>query len=126
MYRVSPYTYIVGGMIPTGVAMVDIECSQAELVTMVPPNSQTCGQYMSEYIQGAGGYLVDPNSTTQCNYCSSSTTDQLLSQFGLSYGTRWRDFGLLWVYVLFNIVVAVGLYWLVRVVSLAFRCSIRR
>jgi ATP-binding cassette subfamily G (WHITE) protein 2 (PDR) len=97
--------------------MAPIVCSQQELVTFDPPSSQTCGEYMAPYLQMTGGYLTDPSSTTECNFCSATTTDQLLSQFGLSYGTRWRDFGLLWVYVIFNIVVAVGLYWLVRVVS---------
>lgn len=111
-------------MIPTGVAMSPIDCSQKELVTFAPPSSQTCGEYMSEFLNTAGGYLVDPESITECEYCSASTTDELLSQFGLSYATRWRDFGLLWAYVLFNIVVAVGLYWLVRVVSIgSYHCT---
>lgn len=73
---------------------------------------------MSTFIDNVGGgYLVDPSSTAECNFCSASTTDELLAQFGISYGTRWRDFGILWAYVLFNIAAAVGLYWLVRVVS---------
>lgn len=98
--------------------MAPIECSSQELVTFAPPSGQTCGEYMTPYLEMAGGYLTDPDSIAECNFCSAATTDELLGQFGLSYGTRWRDFGLLWVYVLFNIVVAVGLYWLVRVVSL--------
>lgn len=117
MYRISPFTYIVGGMIPTGVAMAPIECSTQELVTFTPPSGSTCAEYMSTFLDNVGGYLTDPGSTDECNYCSASTTDELLAQFGISYGTRWRDFGLLWAYVIFNIVAAVGLYWLVRVVS---------
>jgi ATP-binding cassette subfamily G (WHITE) protein 2 (PDR) len=117
MYRISPFTYIVGGMIPTGIAMAPIVCSSQELINFNPPSSQTCGEYMAPYIEMAGGYLVDPERMDGCEYCSTSTTDEMLGQIGLSYGTRWRDFGLLWVYVIFNIVVAVGLYWLVRVVS---------
>jgi ATP-binding cassette subfamily G (WHITE) protein 2 (PDR) len=117
MYRVSPFTYIVGGMIPTGVARAPIVCSAAELVKMVPPSGQTCGEYMSTFLSTAGGHLTNPEATAECSYCSAETTDDLLAQFGLSYATRWRDFGLLWVFILFNIVVAVGLYWLVRVVS---------
>lgn len=124
MYRLSPFTYIVGGMIPTGVGRTPIECSTQELVTLEPPSGQTCGEFMAPFLENVGGYLVDETSTTECNYCSASTTDELLGQFGLSYGTRWRDFGLLWVYILFNIVAAVGLYWLVRVVSAS--CSTRR
>jgi ATP-binding cassette subfamily G (WHITE) protein 2 (PDR) len=117
MYRLSPFTYVVGGMIPTGISMAPIVCSPQELIKFNPPSNRTCGEYMAPYIEMAGGYLVDPESMSGCEYCSASTTDELLKQFGLSYGTRWRDFGLLWAYVIFNIVVAVGLYWLVRVVS---------
>lgn len=115
MYRLSPFTYVVGGMIPTGISMAPIVCYPQELIKITPPTGQTCGEYMAPYIEMAGGYLVDPESMSGCEYCSASTTDDLLKQFGLSYGTRWRDFGLLWAYVIFNIVVAVGLYWLVRV-----------
>jgi hypothetical protein len=117
MYRISPFTYIVGGMIPTGVSRTRIVCSASELVNFDPPAEETCSQYMSAFLSNVGGYLVDPEATKGCSYCSAETTDELLAQFGISYGTRWRDFGLLWVYVLFNIAVAVGLYWLVRVVS---------
>jgi len=121
MYRLSPFTYIVGGMIPTGISMAPIVCSLQELIKFAPPTGQTCSEYMAPYLEMAGGYLVEPANMSRCEYCSASTTDALLKQFGLSYGTRWRDFGLLWAYVIFNIVVAVGLYWLVRVV-----CSIYR
>jgi len=116
MYRLSPFTYIVGGMIPTGISMAPIVCSPQELIKFMPSTGQTCSEYMAPYLEMAGGYLVDPENMSGCEYCSASTTDDLLRQFGLSYGTRWRDFGLLWAYVIFNIVVAVGLYWLVRVV----------
>jgi len=99
--------------------MAPIVCSPQELIKFTPPTGQTCNEYMAPYLEMAGGYLVEPANIRGCEYCSASTTDALLKQFGLSYGTRWRDFGLLWAYVIFNIVVAVGLYWLVRVV-----CSI--
>jgi ABC-type multidrug transport system permease subunit len=38
-----------------------------------------------------------------------------LAQFDLSYDTRWRDFGLVWVYIFVNIGAALGLYWAFRV-----------
>lgn len=33
----------------------------------------------------------------------------------MSYSNRWRDFGILFAYIIFNIFMAVFLYWLVRV-----------
>lgn len=34
---------------------------------------------------------------------------------GAKYEKRWMDFGLLWIYIVFNVVGALFLYWLVRV-----------
>ena len=36
----------------------------------------------------------------------------------LTQVTSWRNYGIMWAYVIFNIFAAFGLYWLARVVSL--------
>ena len=33
----------------------------------------------------------------------------------MSYGNRWRDLGLMVVFIVFNIAAAIGCYWLARV-----------
>jgi ATP-binding cassette subfamily G (WHITE) protein 2 (PDR) len=76
---------------------------------------KTCGAYMQSYIERAGGYLVDAAATGQCEYCQIDSTDQFLQRVHASWDTRWRDFGLLWVYVGVNVVGAVVLYWVFRV-----------
>ena len=70
---------------------------------------------MSAYIDKAGGYLKDPSATDQCTFCSLSSTDTFLAQVSSHYSDAWRNFGLMWVYIVFNIVAAVGIYWLARV-----------
>ena len=62
-----------------------------------------------------GGYLRDSQAMGQCHFCQLDSTDVFLQQIGVDWDTRWRDFGLLWVYVAFNTAAAVFLYWLVRV-----------
>lgn len=42
-------------------------------------------------------------------------TNTFLDALSSNYDDRWRNFGILWVYVLVNVVLAIGLYWLVRV-----------
>ena len=42
-------------------------------------------------------------------------TNTFLEALSSKYDDRWRYFGILWVYVLVNVVLAIGLYWLVRV-----------
>lgn len=81
-----------------------IECNDTELVTLEPLAGQTCGTYMAQYISTVGGYLTNPDATTGCQFCSSRTTDEWLGpQFNIFYHNHWRDFGLFWAYILFNV-----------------------
>ena len=46
-----------------------IHCQQSELSTFYPPNGTTCGQYAAEFLRTATGYLVNPDSLSDCHYC---------------------------------------------------------
>lgn len=117
MYRVSPFTYIVSGMLSTGVANNVVRCAPNEVLSFSPAAGQTCDQYLTPYMTFAGGYLTDGSnsSTTQCQFCPLDSTNTFLSAVGIEYSNRWRDFGILWVFILFNFAAALGLYWLARV-----------
>lgn len=116
MYRVSPFTYLVDAMLSVAVANTAVVCAPNEFRHFLAPDGQTCAQYMNDYINvmGAGGYLEDPNATGSCSYCSFDTTNQFLNRISSSYTHRWRNFGILWAFIIFNAVMAVFLYWLVR------------
>lgn len=111
MNRVSPTTYIVGGMVSTAVGQADIACADKEILRLTPPANMTCGEFLSPFAEGAGGRLLTPNARGMCEYCPIATTDIFLSNFDIYYSNRWRDYGLLWVYIIVNIAVAFGLYW---------------
>ncbi|KAH7400176.1 ABC-2 type transporter-domain-containing protein [Cadophora sp. MPI-SDFR-AT-0126] len=115
MYRVSPFTYLVSGILSTSLTNVPVECSEIELLHFDPLPEQTCGTYMSDYLQTAGGYVTNPDATSSCAYCPLSNTDAFLKLVHSEYNERWRNFGILWVYVLVNIIGALFFYWLVRV-----------
>ncbi|KAL8695772.1 MAG: hypothetical protein Q9224_003171 [Gallowayella concinna] len=118
MYRVSPFTYLLNGMLATGLANTEVTCSDIELTTFNPRDGQTCGEYMQPYIDrpvGGGGYVLDPNATSQCQFCTVKYTNVYLAQLSSEYGTRWRNFGIMWAYIIFNIAAALFLYWLARV-----------
>ncbi|KAK2624440.1 hypothetical protein QTJ16_006390 [Diplocarpon rosae] len=115
MYRVSPFSYLVAGMIGTGLANVDVTCSDIEYLFVEPANNLTCGEYFASYIDSSGGYLTNPEATTRCQFCSVADTNTLLHGLGIDYSTRWRDFGLLWVYIFFNVGMALFMYWWLRV-----------
>jgi ATP-binding cassette subfamily G (WHITE) protein 2 (PDR) len=90
-------------------------CAPTEFQTFFAPQNESCAEYMRDYMSAAGGYLRDPQAMGECQYCQMDSTNQFLVRINASWDTRWRDFGLLWVYVAFNVVAAVFLYWLCRV-----------
>ena len=115
MYRVSPFSYLVSAMLSTAVANSEVVCAANELIKFPPPEGQTCEKYMEAYLGAAGSYLTDPNNTSECTYCSVGDTNVFLAGVNSDYADRWRNMGLMWVYIAFNIVGALGIYWLVRV-----------
>lgn len=114
LYHVSPLSYFVSAVLSTGLANVNVSCADNEFTTLNPPAGQTCGDYMQEYINSAGGYLLDNDATSDCQYCTIKDTNVYLSALHAEYSTRWRDFGIMWAYVLFNIAAAMLLYWVAR------------
>jgi ABC-type multidrug transport system permease subunit len=115
MYRVSPMTYLVGGVAVSGLSGDPIVCSQSELAVFQPPTGETCGTYMQPYLeQGAPGTLLNPDATANCSYCPLRYADQVLARSGMYYDERWRDWGLGFAYIAFNIAAVFALYYLFR------------
>ena len=79
MYRVSPLTYLIAGITATGLHGRGIQCSREEMSVFNPPSGQTCGQYMSQYLQAAPGQLYNPTATQGCQYCQLQNADQYLA-----------------------------------------------
>ncbi|RSL99939.1 hypothetical protein CEP52_009463 [Fusarium oligoseptatum] len=80
-----------------------------------PPDNQTCGEYMADYLKMAPGQLQNPDATENCSYCSLTNADQFMAGSNIYNSERWRNFGIVWVYIVFNIFVAVVSYYLFRV-----------
>lgn len=115
MYRVSPLTYLISGMLSAGLANIDVQCSDLEPVVIQPPSSVTCGTYLAAYIATAGGAVYNSNTTSNCEFCLVTESDVFLASVSSYYGERWRNFGLMWVYIAFNVFVTPVLYWYFRV-----------
>jgi ATP-binding cassette subfamily G (WHITE) protein 2 (PDR) len=80
MYRVSPFTYLASAMLSTGVGNARVVCSDVEFVSFQPPAGQTCQQWISPYQRVAGGYLRNPDATSNCSFCPASSTDVSLQE----------------------------------------------
>ncbi|KAI9569369.1 ABC-2 type transporter-domain-containing protein [Boletus coccyginus] len=104
MYHVSPFTYIMEGLLGQALGNQLVTCMSTELVTIEPPPEMSCSVYMDPYITYAGGYLVNPNATAACAFCPFRMTDAYLQlQFHISYAHRWRDLGIVLGVVVFNV-----------------------
>ncbi|KIY47781.1 pleiotropic drug resistance ABC transporter [Fistulina hepatica ATCC 64428] len=115
-YRAAPFTYIIEGLIGYAAGHSKVVCSESEYVTVIPPSGQTCGEYMDTYISSSGGYLTNPNATSSCHFCAVDDSDAILGPiFNIYYSHHWRDFGLVFVFVVFNIFLAYAVTWLFRV-----------
>lgn len=117
MYRASPFTYWTAGMVATQLHDRPVDCSTSETSVFSPPSGQTCGEYMQPYLTKAPGRLQNPQATQDCQYCSLRVADQYLAGSNIYWSERWRNFGIVWAYVVFNIFVAVVTYYLFRVKS---------
>ena len=132
MYRVSPFTYLINGMLATGLANTEATCADIEYSTFDPREDETCGDYVRAYIKQAGGYVLNPDATSQCRFCPIRDTNVYLRQLVSEYSTRWRNFGMLYsspwafphsnnpigimfAFIIFNIAAALFFYWLARV-----------
>lgn len=104
MYRVSPFTYLIEGLLGQAIGNQEITCAPQELATVVPPSGQTCSQYMQNFIDIAGGYLQNPDASSDCLYCSARTTNELLLRnFNIEYSHRWRNVGIILGVTVFNV-----------------------
>lgn len=115
MYYVSPFTYLVDGMLSTGLANTNVTCSDIEFRTLEPANNQNCEDYLNPYFNVFGGYTITPNATEKCLVCPQSSTNTYLHLLNLDYSHRWRNFGIMWGFIGFNVCAALFLYWLARV-----------
>lgn len=115
MYRISPFTYLVNGMLSTGLANNKIVCSSIELLHFNPLPNSTCLEYMADHLDSFGGYLTNNDGTSQCEFCPAADTNVYLAQLSSEYSTRWRNFGIMWAFVIFNVFGALFLYWWARV-----------
>ncbi|KAF2805347.1 uncharacterized protein BDZ99DRAFT_511345 [Mytilinidion resinicola] len=117
MYRVSPFTYFIDGVVIAGLADTSITCSNVETRNISLPVGfdGSCMEYLQPYLSMAGGVVENPNARADCQYCPISDTNSFLRGYGIEIEHPWRNFGFLSCYVVFNILATFGMYWVARV-----------
>ncbi|KAF8156049.1 pleiotropic drug resistance ABC transporter [Crassisporium funariophilum] len=116
MYHLSPFTYLIEGLLGQAIGRQEVNCAAVELATINPPAGMTCDQYMGPYMSFAGGYLTNPSASSACQFCSVRSTDEFLAgAFNIFYKNHWRDFGLMMAFVAFNIFLVYLITYLFRI-----------
>jgi len=115
MYRANPFTYLIQGILSTGLANTEVICATEEYLHFDPPSGETCGTFMKEYMSTAGGYLTDSNATSGCLYCQMASTNDFLTSVNSFFSQRWRNFGIFIAFIAINIILTVAFYFWARV-----------
>ena len=68
-YNVSPLFYFGEGITTNALKNLTITCDKSETSIFEAPSGMTCGDYAQSFLQTATGYLVNPESTGNCEYC---------------------------------------------------------
>ncbi|KAI9009602.1 ABC-2 type transporter-domain-containing protein [Gaertneriomyces semiglobifer] len=113
-YHSDAYRYLLEGFVTNVLHDVKVVCNSEDLIRFRPPPGQTCGEYLTPFLQYASGYVADPSATDMCGYCQYKNGDEYYAVFGWSFGNRWRNFGIFLCYWIFNIAVAVFFTYLFR------------
>jgi hypothetical protein len=105
-----------------------IRCAPVELSQITPPAGQTCDQYLANFsvnlntlsptggaagATGSGYYF--PNADETCSYCQYREGYDFLDSLTLNGAFRFRDIGILFAYIAFNIFLIYAVFWVFRI-----------
>jgi ABC-type multidrug transport system permease subunit len=88
-----------------------IRCDPEELAIFPAPQGQSCSSYAGSYAQSVGGY-VETQPDGLCGFCQYSSGTAFAASFNVFPRYIWRDFGIVWAYILFNFAVVFFCTWL--------------
>ncbi|SPO25756.1 probable ATP-binding multidrug cassette transport protein [Ustilago trichophora] len=102
LYNVNPIRFTISPLIANELSGLTVQCAANEFSRFNPPAGQTCEAWAGNYIARMGGYLANPSAMTDCMYCTYASGEQFYNAFGITFGERGRDAGILIAFVAFN------------------------
>lgn len=114
MYRVNPLQYIIKGLLSVTLAGAPVYCAGNEYLYFDAPPDSTCENFMAPYLASNPGFLSDTGSGEQCRYCPTNSADDFLASIDAPFDHRWMNFGLILVFIAFNIATSFLLYYIFR------------
>jgi ATP-binding cassette subfamily G (WHITE) protein 2 (SNQ2) len=111
MYWLSPFHYLLEGLLALVTHGLPITCDAEELANFSPPPGQSCNTYAGEYAQQSGGYVVT-QANGLCGFCQYRDGDAFAASFNVYWGHVYRDYGFFWAYIVFNFALVFLCSWL--------------
>ena len=118
MFYLSPFTWIVEGILGNAIGGVDVQCLVEEMNQVNPPPGKDCHSWLDPFTTGpnARGYWKpNPKNDGSCLYCQYQKGDDYLSSVWLNANHRYADLGIILAYTAFNTALVFGLFYLFRV-----------
>ncbi|KAI1390686.1 ABC-2 type transporter-domain-containing protein [Hypoxylon trugodes] len=120
MYWANPATYWIGGMLAATIDGIPVQCDPSETAQFDAPPNQTCQTYAGDFAKAAGGYLLNPDATRDCQYCPYSVGNQYLTTLNVDADDKWRDFGIFLAFCISNWALVYFFIYTVRVRGWSF------
>ncbi|WKT43317.1 hypothetical protein QSH57_008153 [Fusarium oxysporum f. sp. vasinfectum] len=120
MYYANPSTYWIGGILAATLDGTPVECSSEETAKFDAPPGQTCQEYAGAFADSAGGYLLNPNATSACEFCPMSSGNDYLASLNIDASDKWRDFGIFLAFCVSNWMLVYFFIYTVRVRGWSF------
>jgi ABC-type multidrug transport system permease subunit len=120
MYYVNPSTYWVGGVLAATLHNQTVQCTPDETAHFDVPPGQTCQSYAGAFAQAAGGYILNPQNTSDCMYCMYRSGDQFLTSLNIRPDEKWRNFGIFLAFCVSNWALVYFFIYTVRIKGWSF------
>ncbi|KAJ5506050.1 CDR ABC transporter [Penicillium expansum] len=113
-YNISPLFYLGEGVTVDVLQDLPIRCEESEVSIFYAVNGTTCGQYAQDFLKTATGYLLNPASTTECQYCRYRDGQSYFQQYGYEFAHRHRNIGVFICFIAFNFTMVLVMTYLTK------------
>ncbi|KAJ3521611.1 hypothetical protein NM208_g13209 [Fusarium decemcellulare] len=120
VYFLNPSTYWIGGMLAATLDGTPVRCAPEETAQFDTPPNQTCQEYAGSFANSTGGYLLNPDATSGCQYCPYSSGNQYLQSLNIDASDKWRDFGIFLAFCISNWMLVYFFIYTIRVRGWSF------
>lgn len=110
----------IGGILSATLDGIPIQCDPMETAVFDSPPGQTCQEYAGEFANMSGGFLLEPDATSNCQYCPYRTGNEYLATLNIEASQKWRDFGIFLAFCISNWALIYFFIYTVRVKGWSF------